>query len=218
MSGFASLLGAQAVEPTGSGGWVLPAGAYVCKIKRAYAARTMGGKDCVKIEWVVAEGEHADFGNNTMYPPTETIVVDDKTPKTLGFARFKLDTITRSNPGAKVTWTGLDGTTQLVDFDASTMVANSRPDYLDGMLVGFLVGIELYTKSRGEHAGEDGERNIVAKWVTPEDVRRGYTVNDKGEEVALTPPPVKDSRKKPAETPAQVAAVAQAMAEDPIPF
>ena len=183
-------------KPSGGGSWILEPGAYVCKIQKAYTGRTMSGKDKLVIEWSVAEGPSAGFGAESVYPPTENITFDPTNSRTQGFARFKLDKITESNASDTVVITNYDGSQITVPFSATNLVDNGHPEALTGKLIGFLIGVEDYTKTRGTNAGQDGERNVVVEWLTPQEVRQGFTVQEDGSHKEIVPPARRDSRKK----------------------
>lgn len=217
--GLFGLTGTAPQKPASGGSWILPPGAYVCRVETTMMGRTMTGKDKMSFDWSVAEGEYAGWGTNTMYPPTENIVLDKENPKTLGYAVYKLNKITESNPGRQVVVTEYDGTKKSYPFDAVALVDNNQAFQLNGALIGFVIGVEDYTKTRGANAGQDGERNFVAEWLTPQEVRQGYTVDKDGNRHEIVPPPRKDSRKRPEpaaqEQPQQVQRIAQAQPVQP---
>lgn len=211
--GYFGLTQIEPTKPMGGGEWVLPAGAYVCRIDWPSLGRTSTQKEMLSLEWSVAEGERAGFGANSAYPPKENIVLDVDNPKSMGYAAWKLNRITESNPGMQVTVTNYDGSQVTVPFDAVALVDNKQTDLLKGALVGFLIGVEDYTKSKGEHAGEDGERNFVAEWLTPQEVRQGFTVDKDGVRHEIVPPARRDKRK--AKEPPMVAQQGGAVPVDP---
>lgn len=175
---FQGLSDVESKQATGGAGWLIDAGYYVCEIQGVELGTTREGKVKLAVSWDVAEGPFAGTNANSMYPPVESLVMEGKG---LPYSKYKLECVTRSNPG----------------FDAVAAADAGRWDAFTGKVVGLGIGVEHYTKGpRSAHAGEDGERNYVYQWIDVPSLRAGVSVDASGAPRPLDVPPERDARKR----------------------
>lgn len=192
-----------------SGAEILPAGAYVCIITEARIAKSKKGKINLLVTWDVAEGEFANHFNGAQYGHTEWLSLEDEGAN---YTAARLDKVSQSNSVTPVT------------FDAPIVIDAAADAYeqmgctgeydvaqMKGRMIGLIVGTRTET-----YQGKTNDRNFVAQWVTPDEVRAGKYKDSKGMEHDITIP---KHRMQANAVPQQTAGSALGVAEDDsIPF
>lgn len=193
---------AQSTPAMGTGpSWLLEPGAYVATILRMETGVTREGKKKLVMTWDVAEGPKARTFASSQYPPQEHLGLEGNA---LGFTKWKLERISASNSGGAVT------------FDAVACADSGNFQHFIGKVVGLLVGVEVVTSRKD---GSDREQNFVERWLTAQEARQGFTVDEDGTQRPIVPPARRDSRKKGATAPTPAAAPSAApVFGDEIPF
>lgn len=200
--GLFGLTESDSKQPTSSPSWLIDAGLYVCTITKAEFGNTQQGDPKLEVWWDVAEGVFAGTNTASQYPPKETMVLAGNG---LGYTKYKLECISRSNPG----------------FDAVAAVDSGNFASLVGKYVGLGVGIEHYTKGeKSKTPGKDADRNYVHGWYDTIALRAGFIADPNGDIQPIPVPPEKDSRKNSgsAKTSQQSSTPSVTVSEDDIPF
>ena len=200
-------------ESTG-GADVLPAGAYVCVVTDARLVKSKAGKVNLKLDWDVAEGEHAGHFGAAQYGHSQWLGVEDSAA---GYTRHKLDRISLSNSNPPVT------------FDAAALVDRYVAQYFAGGCIGEMPVTELVGRYVGlvvgtvdeMWQGEVQHRNDVAQWVTVAEVRAGRYTDQMGKIRDIKIPRHRDKTQgggAHTQIPPQAAPQQAGMADSDIPF
>lgn len=200
---YKSIAAIEAIEG-GSGSGLLPAGAYVAVITEAHITTTKKGEIALLVTWDVAEGEHVGHFGAAQFGHTEWLMLEGKGAP---YAAHRLDVIGTSNSQPPVTFNArLIADQYAAQFDAAGRTGQVPVNEFSGRYVGFVIGTE-----DNAYNGNVSQRNYVAKWLTPGEVRSGKTLDGK---------PITIPAHRAAKAPAASAPAAQPapMSEDPIPF